>query len=94
MPRERTQYQAAVGKLISAIQKEWGEEVGTTSAAFSEAVMDAAHTLLIARDAIAARDILSGLSVSAFLGDLWVRRHPSVQPHIAEVEKQLYADVR
>jgi hypothetical protein len=94
MPRERTPYQAAVGKLISAIQKQWGEEAGTTVASFSEDVMNAAHRLLIARDPIAARDILSGLSVSAYLGDLWVRRHPSVQPFIVEVEKQLGADIR
>ena len=93
MPRERTPYHAALGKLISAIQKEWGEEAGTTVAAFSEDVMGAAHTLLIARDPRAARDILSGLSVTAYLGDLWVRRHPSVRPFIVEVEKQLCADV-
>lgn len=54
MPRERTPYQAAVGKLISAIQKEWLGEAGTTVAALSEDVLGAAHTLLIARDPLGA----------------------------------------
>ena len=94
MPRARTPYEASVGKLISAIQKEWGDEAGTTAAAFSEDAMDAAHTLLKARDLLAAREILGGLSVSAYLGDLWVRRHPSLLPFITEVEKQLFTDVR
>lgn len=89
MPRERTPYQAAVGKLISAIQKEWLGEAGTTVAALSEDVLGAAHRLLIARDPLGAREIMSGLSVSAYLGELWVRRHPSVRPFIVEVEKQL-----
>ncbi len=28
MPRKRTKFQKATGKLISAIQKEWGDELG------------------------------------------------------------------
>jgi hypothetical protein len=94
MPRERTPYQASVGRLISAIQKEWGDEAGTTVAAFSEDAMGAAHQLLRAGNPAAAREILAGLPVAAYLGDLWVRRHPSVRAFIEEVEKQLFADVR
>lgn len=94
MPRERTSYQASVGKLISAIQKEWGHEAGTTVGGFSEDVMDAAHKLLQAGNPVAAREILGGLTVEAYLGDLWVRRHPSVRVFVAEVETQLLTDVR
>lgn len=36
---------------------------------------------------------MRGLSVSAYLGELWVRRHPSVRPFIVEVEKALPAEI-
>ncbi|MDI9240525.1 hypothetical protein QLQ15_16595 [Lysobacter sp. LF1] len=89
MPRLRTPYEKAAGKLISAIQKEWGAESGLSTADFSEGVMDAAHHLLQARTPEAAARLLSSLTVGQYLGELWVRRHPAVTPFIRDVEALL-----
>lgn len=39
MTRSRTPLEAAAGKLIAAIQKEWGLEAGESTSAASENVM-------------------------------------------------------
>jgi len=46
MPRKRALVETASGKLVSAIQKEWGKDLGTAQAEISEYVMDSAHALL------------------------------------------------
>jgi hypothetical protein len=46
MTSSRTTLEAAAGKLIAAIQKEWGIEAGEPESAASENVMHAAHELL------------------------------------------------
>lgn len=87
MTRARTPIEAAAGKLIAAIQKEWDIEAGEPEAAASESVMHAAHDLLQAASEFGsiANAIGSG-SVSTFLGAQWVEVHPRVLPYIAALE--------
>lgn len=87
MTRSRTALEAAAGKLIAAIQKEWDIEAGEPGAVASENVMHAAHDLLLAASKFGsiASAIGSG-SVSAFLGAQWVEAHPRVLPYIAALE--------
>lgn len=89
MPKVKSELQRAIGKLISAIQKEWGEELGGMSAEFSENVMDAAHDLLQAGSEDKIRELLNGRSVQQYIGDIWVRKHPGVDSAIREVENLL-----
>ncbi len=89
MPKERTEIQRAAGKLIAAIQKEWGAELGGSSAEISEHVMGLAHNLLQAPDGPSIIKLLQGRSITDFLGELWVRRHPSVNPFVERLEKSL-----
>lgn len=89
MPKRRTSYELAAGKLISAIQKVWGAQVGTGASDFSEDVMNAAHRLLQARTPEAASQLMGPLSVEQYLGDLWVRRHPAVRPLVNELQAHL-----
>ncbi len=81
--------ETAAGKLISAIQKEWGKELGESSAEVSEDVMDKGHDLLQAAKKNKVTDVLEGLSISQYLGELWVRKHPSVKKYITALEKAL-----
>ncbi len=46
MPKKKTSIEIATGKLISSIQKEWGEELGESNVEASEDVMDRGHNLL------------------------------------------------
>ena len=89
MARDRTESQIAAGKLISSIQKEWGLELGTPSADASERVMDLAHELLQAGSGQAMNAVLGELTLTQYLGDIWVARHPSVRPAIADLERAL-----
>lgn len=86
MPKKKTDLQKAAGKLISAIQKEWGEDLGGSCAEFSEEVMSAAHTLLQAASAEEMAAVLGPKSVRQYLGDVWVQKHPSVKPAIESLE--------
>ncbi|WP_436316935.1 hypothetical protein [Variovorax sp. LjRoot84] len=45
MTRSRTPLEAAAGKLVAAIQREWDMELGEPEAAISFDAMDAAHHL-------------------------------------------------
>lgn len=84
---KKNEFQRAAGKLISAIQKEWGEELGEKNADFSEDVMNAAHDILQCENSDNLRRMLGGKNVRQHLGDVWVQRHPNVKPAIAELER-------
>jgi hypothetical protein len=88
MTRKRTEIEAA-GKLISAIQKEWGEEreLGDSMAEESEVVLGKAHDLLkAAKSNEQLRNLLGKKRVSDFLGHSWVEKHASVLPVIRLLE--------
>jgi hypothetical protein len=90
MPKVKSEYQKAAGKLISAIQKEWGEELGESSSAeMSEDVMDLAHDLLQAGSAEKAKELLGTMTLKQYLGEVWVQRHPDLKPLIAEIESMI-----
>jgi len=90
MPKQTTELQKALGKLISVIQKEWGEQLGETHAAeLSEDVMDLAHKLYQAKTAEGIKKILGSLTIRQYLGDLWVQAHPNVKTAIQSVEDEL-----
>ena len=89
MPKIRSNSSKAEGKLISAIQREWGEEIGDTTAAVSEEVMYSAHSLLQAENAEQMKAVLSGRSIEEYLGEIWVKRHPSVKHAVIKSKQQL-----
>ena len=90
---KKTEFQRAAGKLISAIQREWGEELGEKNADFSEDVMNAAHDILLCRSSDKLRAMLDGKSVKQHLGDVWVQRHPGVKAAIVELERIIASDL-
>ena len=87
MPRNRTPLEAAAGKLISAIQKEWGPEAGRPESAASEEVLHTAHSLLQAatHDGSIAGAI-GTRTVTQFLGTRWLHDHPQVLPYVQALE--------
>lgn len=93
MPRSRTPLQRAAGKLISAIQKEWGAELGSDLANATEEVLSRSHAFIQAADANAIQALLGGQSVEQHLDDMWVRTHPSVKPFIRDLERVLAKEI-
>ncbi|HED51984.1 MAG TPA: hypothetical protein ENI83_00360 [Gammaproteobacteria bacterium] len=94
MARKKTELQKAAGKLISAVQKEWGDELGEPNAEFSENVMDNAHDLLQAGSVEGIKQLLGPMTVRQYLGEVWVQAHPSVKPAISAIEEILSRDMR
>lgn len=90
MTKNKSQLDIATGRHISAVQKEWGAELGESHAEFSENVLDAAHDLRQAGSPEAIKELLGNRDVSQFLGELWVRRHPSVKAAIQSLEELLF----
>lgn len=68
-----------------------GEELGESTAEVSEDVMGKGHDLLQVAKNNEVFGVLCGLSVTQYLGELWVRRHPSVKEYIAKFENELKA---
>jgi len=89
MTKEKTKLETAAGKLISAIQKEWGNEAGEPEAEESEKVMYKGHDLLKGAKSNNVVGILNGMSVTQYLGDIWIHKHPSVKQSIANFEVAL-----
>lgn len=89
MPKRKTDIQKAAGKLISVIQKEWGEALGEDNAEFSENVMDAAHDLLQAGTKEKIKELLGTLTVKQYLGEVWVQGHPNVITAVSNLEELL-----
>ncbi|GAA3915662.1 hypothetical protein [Litoribacillus peritrichatus] len=81
------------GKLISAIQKEWGNETGELCAEESEDVMYRAHDILQACKSNELTKLLKGTSVTIYLGKDWVENHPSVKPFIKRIENEILASL-
>lgn len=89
MPKKKSPLEQAAGKLISAIQKQWGNDLGETTAEVSEEVMGKGHNLLQASTRNEVSKVLCGLTVTQYLGELWVRRHPSIKEYIENFEREL-----
>lgn len=86
MPRNRTELERAVGKLISSIQKEWGEVLGEPGATVSEEAMHNCHDLLGAASTGTLKEFLAGRSVEEYIGRHWVRAHPAVRPDVRHLQ--------
>lgn len=81
-------YQRAAGKLISAIQKEWGDDLGEGPRAdFSERVMGAALDLLKGGTPEKTKTLLGPLFVKQYLGEVWVKSHPEVTQAVLALEE-------
>ena len=89
MTKHRTNIEAAAGKLISAVQKEWGKGLGEPTAPESEEMIDKAHDLLKAAKNGDINHALKGTTISEFLGLSWVERHQLVKPAIAALEAEV-----
>jgi hypothetical protein len=92
MPRKRNPVGIAAGKLILAIQKEWGAIMEEPDAALAQKVMDRARTLLQASQSSSVSNLLDGRSVVEYLDPVWVEKHPSVKPSIAAFVAALSAN--
>jgi hypothetical protein len=89
MTKHRTEAEAAAGKLISAIQKEWGEELGDPVAGESEDAMSKGHDLLKAAKERQIQKLLNGGAIADYIGRSWVGRHRSVIPAIEALEEAI-----
>lgn len=70
---------------MSEIQKNWGDKIGETNSDFSLDVMDAAHNLLLAETAEGIKEVLNRLTITQYLGDVWVQGHPTVKEQIRNI---------
>ena len=84
MVKNKTKLEAAAGKLITAIQKEWHEEAGEPEADISEDVMDKGHDILQAAKNGNVYSLLNELTVKQYLGESWVDAHPNTHQSISD----------
>ncbi len=83
----KTPLEATAGKLISAIQKEWSQESGTSTEDEAEDVTHQSHDLLKGAKTGTIAAALAGGTVAGFIGEAWVASHPGVQPYVAALQR-------
>jgi hypothetical protein len=89
MTKKRTEIEAAAGRLICAIQKEWGKELAEPVAMASEEAMNKGHDLLQAATGKEVQKILNSQAVMDYIGRSWVEKHRSVLPAIEALEEAI-----
>ncbi|MBS1175226.1 MAG: hypothetical protein H6R05_1357 [Burkholderiaceae bacterium] len=90
MPRQRTDYEKAVGQLISAIQKEWTKHAGEGDIEKqSEAVMYRAHHFYKTETQADFEQLLQGGDIERYLGSDWVKKHPQIRQYFKHVENSV-----
>jgi hypothetical protein len=88
MVRVRTPLEREIGKLIVAVQKEWNRHAGEDGIwQETEQVLYRSHDLLMHTKAQNLQSLLGGQTVSQFLGEPWLKRHPQVMHFVGPIEK-------
>ena len=80
MPKNRSNLELAIGKLVVAVQQVWNDECGLPEAEASLSVMYRCHSLL---QAVKSGDLvyfLKGRTVAGYIGGLWLDSHREVVP--------------
>lgn len=80
MPKNRSNLELAIGKLVVAVQQVWNDECGLPEAEASLSVMYRCHSLL---PAVKSGDLvyfLKGRTVAGYIGGLWLDSHREVVP--------------
>jgi hypothetical protein len=79
VPRRKTATEVAAGQLVLAIQKIWGQRVGTDRAAAAEAAMNRAHELHQAARRGTLEHLLGNTTAADFIGREWIECHPGIK---------------
>jgi len=90
MPRIKSEEEQLAGKLISAIQKIWGDQAGELEAELTESKMGLGHDLLKARNSTEMKVVLGGKTVMQLLGEEWLKKYPLIRPFATRLNQKIY----
>ncbi|MFN5745164.1 MAG: hypothetical protein ACK443_03630 [Methylococcaceae bacterium] len=74
-----------LSKLISAMQKQWQQELGELGAALTEAALRGAQNLLSASHSGAIAGMLASAPIEHHVGMDWVAANPWAQPYLSHI---------
>lgn len=89
MPRNRSDLELAIGRLIVKVQQAWNDECGSPEAEETMSVLCRCHNLLQAAKAGELTDALKGRTLAGYIGGLWLGIHPKVAPSVEEAAKAM-----
>ncbi|MGA2707770.1 MAG: hypothetical protein ABSF86_05145 [Steroidobacteraceae bacterium] len=89
MPREASNLERALGRLLTAIQSEETRAIDTPEWRRTHAALRRAEVLYWAAKKSMLGDALGEQSPRAYLGVEWLARHPRVLPAIQDLESQM-----
>jgi hypothetical protein len=94
MSRTRNESSKAAGKLIKEIQRVWNYniEYGQPNVDHVEKILELAHDLLQAKDALGIKRLLGPRSVKQYLGSLWVESNPAVKARVVQLEQAMASE--
>jgi hypothetical protein len=74
-----------LSKLISALQKQWQQELGEPGATLTEAALRGAQSLLSASHSGVIAGMLASAPIEHHVGADWVAANPWAQPYLARI---------
>jgi len=89
MPREASELERALGRLLTAIQSEETRALGSREWAPTHMTLGRAEGLYWAAKRRTLAQALGEQSPRAYLGLDWLARHPRVLPAVQELELQM-----
>jgi hypothetical protein len=89
MPREASELERALGRLLTAIQSEETRAINSSEWAPTHAILGRAEGLYWAAKHRTLGQALGAESPRSYLGLAWLARHPRVLPAIQELELQM-----
>ena len=90
MPREASELERALGRLLTAIQSEETRAVDSPEWAPTHAILQRAEGLYWAAKRRSLRQALGAETPRVYLGLEWLARHPRVLPAIQDLELQMH----
>lgn len=79
-----------LSKLISAIRKQWREELGGSEAPATESALRNVQDLLTAVRDGSIMSLLAQDSIARHLGEDWLACNPWAQPHVRKIEMAIF----
>jgi hypothetical protein len=89
MPREASEIERRLGRLLTAIQSEEMRAIGSPDWSATHAALGRAESLYCAAKQSLLEAALAGRAVRVYLGNEWLSRHPRVLPAIQDLEHHL-----
>jgi len=90
VPKARSPFQAAIGKLILELDRQYMSQVMDDQPLDSfEEALDKAHALLGCGSPDEVKDVLGPLTLRRYFGEMWLGSYPKISEKVSDAQELL-----